>query len=307
MASITRFGTVLLDGAATVVMGEQAWWWRAVDILGDDAPTSLVGILDGWDHWSSVADAAPDPGPHLALEAESLVWLPPVMPRKLICIGANYGKHNAEMLGDEAQPRPYSFLVPPTTTLVGSMADVPLPTHAKKIDYEVELAVVIGRRAKAVSADDALSVVFGYSILNDISARDWVPADSFMGMDWVIMKSFDRSAPMGPWITAASEVSNPQALDLSLTVNDDSRQKSNTADMVFSVAKLIEHLSSVMTLEPGDVIATGTPEGTAFGNDDLYLRAGDIMRAEITGLGVLVNQVSVGDHLPVPALTGPDT
>jgi 2-keto-4-pentenoate hydratase/2-oxohepta-3-ene-1,7-dioic acid hydratase in catechol pathway len=219
------------------------------------------------------------------------------MPRKLICIGVNYGDHNREMLGTVAVPVPYSFLKPPTTALVGSGRTILLPEHAQKIDYEAELAVVIGRRAYCVEPEEALDCVFGYSILNDISARDWIESGTPLGPDWTMAKGFNESAPMGPWITPAQFVDDPQSLDISLTVNGQVKQDSNTAEMIFTVAQVIEHLASVMALEPGDVIATGTPSGVGFGRQPPeFLKPGDEIRVEVEGLGVLETRIAASQR-----------
>jgi 2-keto-4-pentenoate hydratase/2-oxohepta-3-ene-1,7-dioic acid hydratase in catechol pathway len=190
---------------------------------------------------------------------------------------------------------------PPTTALVGSGRTIRLPEHAQKIDYEAELAVVIGERAYRVCADEALACVFGYSVLNDISARDWIPAKTLLGPDWTMLKGFDESAPMGPWITPARFVADPQKLDISLSVNGQVKQDASTAGMIFTVAHLIEHLASFMTLEPGDVIATGTPSGVGFGRTPPeFLKPGDEIRVEIEGLGVLETRIADADRSSSP-------
>jgi len=220
-----------------------------------------------------------------------------VMPRKLICIGVNYGEHNREMLGEMSTPVPYSFMKPPTTALVGSGRSIPLPAHAQKIDYEAELAVVIGRRAYCVAAEEALDYVYGYSVINDISARDWIASTTPLGPDWTMAKGFNESAPMGPWITPARFVPDPQHLDISLSVNGTVKQDSNTAEMIFSVAQVIEHLANIMALEPGDVIATGTPAGVGAGREPPeFLQPDDEIRVEIEGLGVLETRIAAHDR-----------
>lgn len=249
-------------------------------------PASMRELIGSWErHAEIVLQLAAQDGP---ISLDDVEWLAPVMPHKLLCLGANYARHNAEMLGDAAQEMPYTFLKPPSTTLVGHRHAGQLPRHAAKVDYEAELAVVIGRRCRDVTADRVGEVIFGYSILDDVSARDWVPATSWMGFDWTMLKGFDESAPMGPWITPAAWVPDPQRLDIRLWVNGELRQDSNTSDMVFGVARIIEHISHVMTLEPGDVIATGTPDGVAFGRDPSpWLGDGDVVRIDIEGLGTL--------------------
>jgi len=154
----------------------------------------------------------------------------------------------------------------------------------------VELAVVIGQRVRHVRGEAAMASIAGYSIVNDISARDWVPKEerSYFGLDWVMLKGFDGAAPMGPFITPAEFVQAPQALTLTLAVNGQVKQHANTASMVFSIQEIIEHLTTIMTLEPGDIIATGTPSGVGYGRKPPeFLRPGDRMVAEIEGLGRL--------------------
>ncbi len=218
-------------------------------------------------------------------------WLPPILyPRKLVCLGANYTDHVDEM---KAAPLkvPYAFLKPPTTTLTGSGSDVTLLRQARMNDWEVELAVVMGRRAKDVTEGDALDYVAGYAVINDVSARDWIADKPEVGIDWVMQKAPDGYAPMGPMITPAAFVPDPQVLDLELTVNGQVMQKSNTSRMVFTVRQIIAHLSRFLTLEPGDVIATGTPSGTGYGRKpQVFLKPGDVARATISGLGTLENR-----------------
>ena len=154
-------------------------------------------------------------------------------------------------------------------------------------DWEVELAVVMGRRAKDVTEGDALDYVAGYAVINDVSARDWIADKPELGIDWVMQKC-RRLRPMGPMITPAAFVPDPQVLDLELTVNGQVMQKSNTSRMVFTVTQAIAHLSRFLTLEPGDVIATGTPSGTGYGREpQVFLKPGDVARATISGLGTL--------------------
>lgn len=283
-----RIGTALLEGRPEVVIEHGGGATPLRSLSGPESPADVRTFIGEQDRWEPVLEQALGSEPAAQLEPTGLIWAPPILPNKLICIGANYGAHNEEMLGEVANDFPYAFLKPPTTALIGHGAPAPLPAHAEKIDYEVELAVVIGRTTRRITRDDALDVVFGYAVLNDLSARDWVPATTFLGMDWVMLKGFDASAPMGPWITPAAFAGDPDDLAIRLSVNGEVRQDSRTSDMVFDVAHLIEHLSSVMTLEPGDVIATGTPAGVGYGrNPPNYLEGGDVVRAEIEGLGVL--------------------
>ena len=292
-----QLGTAALGGAPTVVVRDSAGATTLATLVGE-SPASVVELIEQWPYWQEKIESRLASSTSRELDLSHAEWLPPVMPRKLICIGANYGDHNQEMLGTVSTPVPYSFLKPPTTALVGAGHTIHLPEHAEKIDYEAELAVVIGRRAYCVDQEDALGCVFGYSVLNDISARDWLPAPTILGPDWTMLKGFDNSAPMGPWITPAQFVPDPQDLDISLTVNGRVKQDANTAGMIFTVAQLVEHLASFMTLEPGDVIATGTPSGVGFGRTPPeFLKAGDEIRIEIEGLGVLKTRMAPSARL----------
>jgi 2,4-diketo-3-deoxy-L-fuconate hydrolase len=291
-----QIGTAALGGAPTIVVRDRAGATALASLTGE-SPASVVELIEQWPAWQEQIESLLPASTTRELDVSALEWLPPVMPRKLICIGVNYGDHNREMLGTVAVPVPYSFLKPPTTALVGSGRTILLPEHAQKIDYEAELAVVIGRRAYRVEADEALACVFGYSVLNDISARDWIASGTPLGPDWTMAKGFNESAPMGPWITPAQFVSDPQSLDISLTVNGQVKQDSNTAEMIFTVAQVIEHLASVMALEPGDVIATGTPSGVGYGRQPPeFLQPGDEIRVEVEGLGVLETRIAASQR-----------
>jgi 2-keto-4-pentenoate hydratase/2-oxohepta-3-ene-1,7-dioic acid hydratase in catechol pathway len=293
-----QIGTAVLGGAPSIVVRDGAGVITLTALTGE-SPASVVELIERWPVWEEKIESGLAGTATRELDPSSLEWLPPLMPRKLICIGANYGAHNKEMLGTLSAAVPYSFLKPPTTALVGSGRTIPLPDHAQKIDYEAELAVVIGQRAYGVKAREALSYVFGYSVLNDISARDWLPSTTALGPDWTMAKGFNGSAPMGPWITPARFVSDPQNLDISLTVNGDVKQDSNTAEMIFTVAQVIEHLAGVMALEPGDVIATGTPSGVGAGRKPPeFLKPGDEIRVEVEGLGVLESRIAAPELSP---------
>jgi 2-keto-4-pentenoate hydratase/2-oxohepta-3-ene-1,7-dioic acid hydratase in catechol pathway len=285
-----QFGSALLDGRQRTILATAGQIYDLAALLGAAAPSALT-LLQGWEEWEprlgQLAAQAARGG--AALNLAALTWLPPIQyPGKLACAGANYQTHNAEMGHNTRTKYPYFFFKPPTTTLVGDGACVELPGYAQQIDWEVELAVVIGRRVKHVRGEAAMAAIAGYSILNDISARDFLADQSFLGVDWVMLKGADGFAPMGPLITPAAFVPDPQALELALSVNGVPKQQASTADMAFSVRELIEHLTQFMTLEPGDVIATGTPPGVGFGRrPPEFLKPGDRMVAEIEGLGRL--------------------
>lgn len=260
-------------------------------------PQSLLQMVYEWSFWGTKVPQVVE----LVLESQQLDilpaeldrtairWLSPLTyPRKLICIGANYLDHLTEMGVKELPHYPYSFLKPATTTLVGAGTLVSLPEQAKMVDWEVELAVIIGRKTHLVRGEEAMACVAGYSVLNDLSARDWIEESPPIGVDWVMQKGFDGFTPMGPFFTPAEFVSNPQNLSLTLSVNGEVKQDSNTANMIFSVQEVVEHLSAIMTLEPGDVIATGTPAGVGYAKKPReFLKPADHVKAEIEGLGVL--------------------
>lgn len=266
-----------------------------------EIPTSLLQIVQKWSFWQEKL-------PHLVdawftqreqiggeLRREEIQWLPPLMyPDKLICIGANYNDHAVEMGGTVHLRNPYSFLKSPRTTLIGSGETFTLPGYAKLIDWEAELAIIIGKRIHNVSGEEAMASIAGYSVINDLTAHDWMAPDKVpaLGHDWVMDKSFDKAAPMGPFITPADFVEDPQQLIIKLSVNEQQKQHACTASMIFSVQEIVKHLATVMTLEPGDVIATGSPSGVgARRNPPEFLRSGDIVVAEIEGLGQLKTPV----------------
>ena len=223
--------------------------------------------------------------PHHRL-ADVRLLAPLARPGKYLAIGMNYSKHNAEMGRNEAPAHQYWFNK--QTTCISGPYDPIDPGVSRRVDYEVELGVVIGAKAKGVKAADALAHVFGYLVANDVSARDWQKHSPTFTMG----KSFDTHGPIGPWIVTADEVPDPQSLPLRSFVNGELRQQSNTADMTHSVAEQIEYLSTAFTLEPGDLLATGTPEGVGMAMDPpRFLQPGDIVRCEIDGIGAIENRV----------------
>jgi 2-keto-4-pentenoate hydratase/2-oxohepta-3-ene-1,7-dioic acid hydratase in catechol pathway len=206
-------------------------------------------------------------------------------PRKnVFCMGRNYAEHAAER-GAAPPERPVFFTKPPTC-VVGPEAPIVHHAVTEALDYEVELAAVIGRGGRDLTAETALDHVFGYTVLNDVTARDLQKAHG----QWFKGKSLDTFCPMGPVLVTADEVPDPQALGIRLRVNGQVRQEATTARMIFDVRTLLAVLSAGMTLEPGDILATGTPSGVAAATG-AYLKAGDVVEAEIDGLGCLRNRV----------------
>lgn len=224
---------------------------------------------------------------------DSIEWGPCVPePGKIICVGLNYRKHAEET---NAPIPEIPILFSKFNNALAAHGDsVEIPPLTKKLDYEAELAVVIGRRAKHVPKESALEYVAGYTCANDLSARDLQLQTS----QWLSGKSGDRFCPLGPYLVTADEVGDPHALQIRTYVNGELRQNSNTKDMIFKVDELISYISSLMTLEAGDVILTGTPEGVVMGyppEKQSYLQAGDIVTIEIEKLGRLTNTMAAAE------------
>jgi 2-keto-4-pentenoate hydratase/2-oxohepta-3-ene-1,7-dioic acid hydratase in catechol pathway len=219
---------------------------------------------------------------------EDVRWLAPVQPRKFLAIGLNYADHIAES-GMEAPEFPV-FFNKQVTCVVGPDDDVHMPRVSNLLDYEGELAVVIGARCRHVPADRAHEVILGYTIANDLSVRDWQLRTPTMTMG----KSFDTHGPLGPWIVTQNELGDPHELSIRTWVNDELRQDGNTRGMIYDCYEQVAHLSQAFTLEPGDVIATGTPAGIGAVRQPFpegLLKVGDVVRIEIEGIGELRNTV----------------
>ena len=217
---------------------------------------------------------------------DQIEFLPATFPGKILAIGRNYFDHAVE--GGAAPPEAPLLFNKLTNALSAHETPIMLPGISEKVDYEAELAVVIGRRTKQVSEAEALDHVFGYTLINDVSARDLQFGDG----QWTRGKGLDTFAPLGPFITTRDEIANVQALKIEGRLNGDVMQTSNTSKMIFQVAYLVSYLSQGITLEPGDVIATGTPEGVGvFRKPPVLLKAGDVFEVEIEGLGTLRNPV----------------
>ena len=211
---------------------------------------------------------------------------PLARPPKIVCVGLNYRDH-AEESKMEIPSVPTIF-AKFSTSVIGPGEDIVLPKNSAKPDYEGEFAFVVGKRGRHVAAADWREYVFGYTILNDVSARDFQMATS----QWMMGKTFDTFAPFGPAIVSADEIADPHALDISTTVSGDLMQHSNTRNLIFAIPQLIEHLSSVFTLEPGDIVSTGTPAGVGFSKKPpRWLRPGDEVVVRVEGLGELRNPV----------------
>ncbi|ADT84864.1 fumarylacetoacetate hydrolase family protein [Thermococcus barophilus] len=205
-----------------------------------------------------------------------------VNPSKIICLGRNYAEH-AKELGHEVPKEPVIFLKPPSA-LIGPNQTIILPKKSREVHHEVELAVIIGKRGKNIPREKAMDYVLGYTILLDITARDLQWEAKRKGLPWTVAKGFDTFAPIGPRIVPKEEL-DPSDLEIGLKVNGEVRQLSRTGKMIFKIPEIIEYISSIMTLEKGDIIATGTPEGVG------PLRHGDTVEAWIEGIGVLKENV----------------
>jgi 2-keto-4-pentenoate hydratase/2-oxohepta-3-ene-1,7-dioic acid hydratase in catechol pathway len=258
--------------------------------LTDEAvglPGDMRQLLDGWDEALGAAAAAPSRGGRrFALEAVQLL-APVPAPPKVLGIGMNYRAHVAEM-GREPPPHQYWFNKQ-RTCVVGPGAPIVMPLVSEQVDYEGELGVIIGRRSKGVPAARWLDAVAGFTVVNDVSVRDWQAHSPTFTMG----KSFDSHCPCGPFLVTPDEVVDAGALSLRTWVNGELRQEASTSDLIFGCPEMIEYLTTVFPLEPGDVLATGTPSGVGMGFDPpRWLRPGDTVRIEIEGLGVLENPVA---------------
>jgi 2-keto-4-pentenoate hydratase/2-oxohepta-3-ene-1,7-dioic acid hydratase in catechol pathway len=274
---------VLREDGTLVAPADLKRWATAMELLADwPAAEPVLRDLD-------ITDAPP-------VEADSLL-APLRWPRKVICAGVNYRRHMREMGGEIPVGgwRPFFFLKTPTTSVIGPHDPIMVKDTARaRYDWEAELAVVIGIEGKDIDAERAVAHVAAYCVANDLTARGYhhrrvVPADAF-AYDWFAAKSMEGSLPLGPGLTPAFLVPDPQDLRLRLWVNGELQQDESTADMVSPVAELVAAASEVVTLEPGDVITTGTPSGVGAGRGR-YLRGGDIVRVTIDGLGTLENTV----------------
>ncbi|HTR45403.1 MAG TPA: fumarylacetoacetate hydrolase family protein [Thermodesulfovibrionales bacterium] len=269
-------GSFVVDAAALVSPSSPS----TVRALLDAGPAAVAQVLE------RARDAFARKS-QLLMPLEGIELGPPVPdPDKIICLGLNYREHATEVqMKTSAVPPLFAKF---RNALCGPNSPIVIPRISAKIDYEGELAVVIGRRCKEVSEDEALACVAGYAIMNDVSARDLQMQSS----QWTAGKTLDTFAPMGPGIVPASEIPDPQTLQIVTRVNGVTLQNGNTRDMIFSVARTIAFLGSLMTLHPGDLIATGTPSGVGFTRQPpVFLKAGDIVEVEIERIGMIRNPV----------------
>jgi 2-keto-4-pentenoate hydratase/2-oxohepta-3-ene-1,7-dioic acid hydratase in catechol pathway len=301
-----RLATYAAEGGprAGLVIGEEVF--DAAALTGHAGDATVLGILEDWAAAGGrFARAAAAPGKGRAL-ADTRLLAPIRWPSAIYCAGANYADHAAEMARAQNRPpppdphtlglKPWHFIKAGRSTLAAPEETVVITGMSQTMDWEIELAAVIGRAAKNVSLAQALDHVAGYTIANDLSARDMgrrtgVPDDSPFKFDWVAHKNFDGSCPLGPWIVPASDIPDPQNLDLKLWVNDVIKQDSNTGKMIFSIAEQIAHLSSRITLNPGDMVLTGTPSGVGAARKE-FLKTGDEVKLSIEHIGTLTNRMA---------------
>jgi 2,4-didehydro-3-deoxy-L-rhamnonate hydrolase len=264
-------------------------------------PTSMYSILQAWDKvLPRLDELAAKPQSAKSRPLNSVKLSAPILyPSNIFCAAANYQDHFREMSGkdiDKTTIKPYFFLKVARQTVIGPGEAIRRPHITQKLDWEAEIAVVIGRAGRNIRPENAYDHVAGYTIINDLSARDYIRRADWpnMSSDWLWQKSFDTSAPMGPWITLARDVPDPQNLFLKTWVNDSIEQDSHSKYMVFTVREQIAALSEHFTLMPGDVIATGTGSGVGHPKQK-YLKPGDICRIEIENLGTIENPVLPGE------------
>jgi len=245
-------------------------------------------LFEGW--YDEVKDKISDTSFKDQLEKFRLL-APIPDPPKIICLTFNYPAHAKEQ--DLVSPKEPVIFIKPRTTLCGTDSDIMCPNFIKQLDYEIELAVIIGKTCKNVDESRSKDYIFGYMVFNDVSARDIQMRDK----QFTRGKSFDTFAPCGPWITSADEVTNPQDLQLVTRINGQNRQDSSTKNMFIKIPSIISKLSNVMTLEKGDIIVTGTPDGVALNNPSTpFLKNGDKIEMEIEKLGRIQNTVKFFDH-----------
>ena len=298
------------DARAGVLVADQVF--DAAKLTANATHASVLGVLNDWPKASrALAQAAKRIAAGTSRVkgtplARVKLLAPVLYPGAIFCAGANYRDHAEEMARVSGTPlekdqrelglSPWHFIKTARSSVVGPGAKVKLPAYSQMVDWEVELGAVIGRPAKNVTVERALEYVAGYTIGNDLSARDagrrpHLPDASPFKMDWLGQKCFDGSCPLGPWITPASEIRDPQALAMKLWVNDELMQDSNTKRMIFSTAEQIAQLSTRVTLQPGDLVLTGTPAGVGMARRR-FLKPGETVRLWIEGIGELRNTLA---------------
>lgn len=296
------------DGAARAGVAVGTQMFDAAAFADEPLYADMLGVLANWGtadrRLAALSEKAM--GSQVAAQPLGTVQLlaPVLYPGNIFCAGANYKDHVAEMARSMKQPvgpnakelgeLPWHFIKVSRSAVVGTNAVARLPSYCTDIDWEIELAAVIGTPAKDVPIERALDYVAGYTIANDLSARDIGRKHTSLGSpfyyDWITMKNFDDSCPLGPWIVPASQIPDPQSLALKLWLNGELMQNSHTSQMIFSVAEQISMLSSRLTLQPGDIVLTGTPAGVGLPRG-IFLKSGDLLRLWIENIGELNHSV----------------
>lgn len=271
--------------------GPRAGVWTdegVLDLADNDPalPADMLALIESGDAATSHLRELVSKGGRLLSVSEDRLRQPVLRPPKILAIALNYAEHVKESLTE--QPAVQMWFNKQSTCATGPFDPIDLPAVSDKLDYEGELGVVIGKRCRHVPADRAMEVIFGYTVVNDVSVRDWQRA----AQTFQIGKSFDTHGPFGPWIVTRDEIEDPQNLPLRTLVNGEVRQEANTNLMIHPIARQIEHLTKAITLEPGDLLVTGTPSGVGAAMDPpCFLMAGDVVRVEIDGVGAIENRV----------------
>jgi 2-keto-4-pentenoate hydratase/2-oxohepta-3-ene-1,7-dioic acid hydratase in catechol pathway len=283
-----RLATILTDQGprAALVEGD-----RLIDLHGTDPsfPASVRELLERGPAVLQMVHNIADQPHARSYQATEVKLLPPIPdPAKIVCLGLNYADHAKE--SGAPVPRDPVLFSKYATALIGADDSIVLPAVSGEVDYEAELVIVIGKRGRNIPVDLSGRYIAGYTIGNDVSARDWQLKKD--GKQWMAGKTFDTFAPLGPHLVTADEVGDPHRLSIRLRLNGQTMQESNTNQMIFKAGPIVAHLSKIFTLEPGDLIFTGTPSGVGFTRTPpVYLKAGDVVEVEIEGLGVLRNPV----------------
>lgn len=247
-----------------------------------DAPRDMIALIAGWSRWGDALRALERQAPSGVPLADARLVAPIARPGKVLAIGLNYADHIAESRFDT--PTEQVWFCKQPTSINGPYDPIQVPKVSTMIDYEAEMVAVIGEGGRHISRADAPGAIFGYMAGNDVSVRDWQRHTP----QWMLGKSFDTHGPIGPWITTADEVGDPHTLDIKCVVNGEVRQNSNTGHLVFDTFAQVEHLSKAMTLEPGDLIFTGTPGGVGLAmKPPSFLKPGDRVRVELSRLGAI--------------------
>ena len=274
--SVQRIGLVVQDGIVDLAKRVK------------DLPSTVLDLIGHWDQFKQAVAGAGQSPADLPLSAVQL-HAPLTGSAKVLAMGLNYADHCAE--SNIEPPKFPTWFSKMPSALNGPFDPIELPVVSEQLDYEAELVFVIGKRCRNVPKERAHEVIFGYCVGDDVSVRDWQLRTS----QWVVGKSFDTHAPIGPWITTADEVGDPHALDIRLLVNQEERQHSNTRHLIFNCFDQIAYLTKAMTLEPGDIVYTGTCSGVAYArNPQVWLKTGDVVRVEIEKLGAIENRVKAG-------------